>query len=155
MPLGKCANNHTYNMDKHGKICPICILNEQVSNETKTAPKVPEGKYVCAWLVCVAGINKGRSYVIHSGKNFIGGGDDMDIQILGDNIIELYRHAIIAYDTTQNTATLLPGESRGIVYVNRAAVYDPTEIEDFAVIEVGGSSFAYVPFCSSEFAWSS
>ncbi|MCL2337665.1 MAG: FHA domain-containing protein [Firmicutes bacterium] len=115
--------------------------------------KIPENRYVCGWLVCVEGINKGMSYPIHQGKNFIGGGDGMDIQILGDNKVDQYRHAIVAFDDKTLKTMLLPGESRGLVYLNDMAVYTPTILEDYAQIDVGDSKLKFVPFCGDKHQW--
>ena len=38
---------------------------------------------VCGWIICIEGAKVGMDYKIHEGKNFVGRGDEMDIQILG------------------------------------------------------------------------
>ena len=160
MPVGECANRHMYNRDKHGDTCPVCgIVSRKANEEGKSKEEilamltVPEGKYACAWLICIEGINKGRSYQIHSGKNFLGSGDDMDIQILGDEKVDRYRHAVFAYDDKTMKTTLLPGESVGLVYLENSAVYGPKILDAQANIEVGDSRFIFVPFCSDNFNW--
>lgn len=161
MPLGECANKHMYNRDKYGDTCPICGLVSRKSKEDgKTKEeieamlKLPQDKYVCAWLVCTEGINKGRSYAIHPGKNFLGSGDDMDIQILGDDKVDRYRHAILAFDNKTQKTTLLPGESVGLVYLENAAVYSPQVLQTSAKIEIGESKLMFIPFCGDKFEWS-
>ena len=160
MPLGECANRHMYNKDKYGDTCPICgLVSRKSMEEGKTKEeieamlKVPVDKYACAWLVCIDGINKGRSYPIHPGKNFLGSGDGMDIQILGDEKVDRYRHAVLAYDNKTLRTTLLPGESVGLVYLENAAVYAPKELDAYTKIEVGGSRFIFVPFCGDSYQW--
>jgi len=161
MPLGKCANKHTYNQDKYGDTCPICgLVSRKAKEEGKTKEeieamlKLPEEKYVCAWLVCIEGINKGRSYPIHPGKNFLGSGDDMDIQILGNDKVDRYRHATLAFDDKTLMTTIFPGESQGLVYLESAAVYGPKTLDAFAKIEIGNSILMFVPFCGEPFHWS-
>ena len=160
MPLGVCENKHTYNRDKHGDTCPICgLVSRKAKEEGKTKEeieamlKLPESQYVCGWLVCVEGINKGRAYTVHADKNFIGSGDDMDVQILGDDKVDRYRHAILSFDGRKLEATLLPGESRGLVYLNDNAIYVPAKLEEGALIEVGNTLFKYIPFCGPDFQW--
>ena len=160
MPLAECANRHTYNKDKHGATCPICGAGAKgpdaggkTSEEKEAMHKLPEGKYVCGWLVCDEGVNEGRHYELHFGKNFVGSGDTMDVQILGDDQVDRYRHAAIAFDGNANTATLLPGESSGLVYLEGRAVYKPEELETYARIEIGGSVFTYVQYCSENHRW--
>jgi hypothetical protein len=150
-----------YNGDKYGDTCPICGLTLKKSREDGKTPeeieamlKIPEDRYVCAWLVCVEGLNKGLSYQVHPGKNFVGGGDDMDIQILGDDKVNMYRHAILAYDERTMKTTLLPGESVGLVYLEDQPVYAPAPLSALARITVGDSQFLFVPFCGDDYKWS-
>jgi hypothetical protein len=161
MPLRECQNKHIYNGDKYGDKCPVCGLISRKDKETGKTPeeiaaelKVPENEYVCGWLVCIDGVNKGRSYPIHSGKNFVGSGDDMDVQILGDEKVDRYRHAILAFDDKTQKTTLLPGESAGLAYLDGKSVYAPAPLNIKAVIEIGGSKFMYVPFCDDAYHWS-
>ena len=51
-----------------------------------------EVRPVCGWLVCIEGARVGMDYKIFKGKNFVGRGDAMDIQILGDNEINRKNH---------------------------------------------------------------
>ena len=160
MPLGECANRHLYNKDKHGDTCTICGLVSRKSKEEGKTPeeiaemlKLPQEKYVCGWLVCIEGINKGRSYPVQAGKTFIGSGDDMDIQILGDEGVDRYRHAIIAYDGKKHEFVLLPGESAGLAYLEEMAVYVPSKLSSHARIEIGGSKFVFIPFCGEQYDW--
>jgi hypothetical protein len=149
-----------YNGDKYGDTCPICgLVSKKSKEEGKTREeiaamlKIPEGRYVCGWLVCVEGINKGLSYPIHPGKNFAGSGDDMDIQILGDDKVDRYRHAALAYDGKTQQTTLLPGESVGLVYLDGQAVYAPVPLSAYSKISLGDSQFLFAPFCGDQFGW--
>jgi hypothetical protein len=160
MALAKCVNNHTYNKDKYEDTCPICgVVAKKYKDDGKTQAeleamyKLPEDQYVCAWLVCTEGINKGRSYPIHPGKNFIGSGDGMDVQILGDSKVDRDRHAILAYDDSKWEANLLPGESKGLVYHEETAIYVPTPLKAFSAIGIGASKFRYIPLCGDEHKW--
>ena len=160
MPLGECANKHLYNRDKNGDTCPICGLVDRKSKENNMTPeeieamlKVPEDEYICGWLVCIEGVNKGRSYPIHPGKNFVGSSAEMDIQIQGDDKVDGYRHAILAYDEETHQITLLPGESEGLVYLENVALYTPKILETNARIGLGDSNFMFIPFCGDSYQW--
>ena len=108
---------------------------------------------VCGWLVCISGPRQGKDYKIRSGKNFIGRADDMDIQILGDNKISRRNHGVVVFDPKKRQTVLLPGDSNGLVYHNEAAVYTPTVLDSYDVIEMGDSRFVFVPFCGDNFMW--
>lgn len=161
MSLVKCPSGHLYNALRYGKICPYCKMQLQ----DEAGVKKPEGfeppielleeeiKPVCGWMVCIAGARVGMDYKIHSGKNFIGRGDDMDIQIIGDNEINRKNHAIIVYDPKNRKTMLLPGDSEGLVYLNDDAVYTPTLVKPYQTIELGKSRFIFIPLCGDNFEW--
>ncbi len=161
MSLMRCPNGHMFNTRKHGNICPYCNMEADAMEEVKA----PEGfetpmelleeevPPVCGWLVCIEGARVGKDYKIKNGKNFVGRGDDMDIQILGDNEISRKNHTIIVYDAKKKNTVILPGDSAGITYLNQDAVYVPTELVPYDTIELGRSKFVFVPFCGEHFEW--
>jgi len=161
MSLVKCPSGHVYNPIRYGKICPYCKLKLKQEDSAEK----PEGfeapvdllqediRPVCGWLVCIEGARVGMDYRLHSGKNFIGRGDDMDVQILGDNEVNRKNHAIIVYDPKMKNTMLLPGDSEGLVYLNNDAVYVPTEIKAYNTMEIGRSRFLFIPLCGDSFSW--
>lgn len=161
MSLVKCPSGHVYNAIRYGKICPYCKMKLQEENgvdkpdgfEPPIELLEEEIKPVCGWLVCIAGARVGMDYKIHRGKNFIGRGDDMDVQILGDNEINRKNHAIIVYDPKNRNTMLLPGDSEGLVYLNEEAVYVPAEVKHHDTVELGRSRFLFVPLCGENFEW--
>ena len=160
MSLVRCPNGHVYNARRYGKECPYCRMKLEEEDEKK-----PEGfeppvevltedvKPVCGWLVCIAGARVGMDYKIHDGKNFVGRGDDMDIQITGDNEINRRNHTVIVYDHKQRNTVILPGDAAGLAYLNDQAVYVPTELNPYDTIELGKSRFIFVPLCGENFEW--
>jgi len=108
---------------------------------------------VCGWLVCIEGARVGKDYKIHRGKNFVGRGDDMDIQIIGDNEINRKNHTIIVYDPKKLNTVILPGDSAGLAYLNEEPVYVPTELKPYDTISMGKSRFLFVPLCGTNFSW--
>ena len=83
----------------------------------------------------------------------MGRADNMDIQILGDNKISRRNHCVIVYDEKKSKTVILPGDSNGIVYLNDEAVYVPTQLSQYDVIEMGESKFLFIPFCGEHFKW--
>ena len=90
---------------------------------------------------------------VMDGKNFVGRADDMDIQILGDNKIARRNHAVIVFDAKKRENMILPGDSNGLVYLNGEAVYLPQPLSAYDVIEMGESTFLFVPFCGEHYMW--
>lgn len=161
MSLVRCPNGHVYNGRRYGKICPYCSKQlEGVEEEKKPVGFEPpmellteEVPPVCGWLVCLHGARVGMDYKIHHGKNFVGRGDDMDIQILGDNAINKKNHTIIVYDSKKRSTVILPGDAAGLAYLNDEAVYVPTKLNPYDTIELGKSRFIFVPLCGDSFEW--
>lgn len=161
MSLVRCPNGHVYNGRRYGATCPYCKMKLEEEGERKKPidfePPIDvlqeEVQPVCGWLVCIEGARVGMDYKIHNGKNFVGRGDDMDIQILGDNAINRKNHTIIVYDQKKRNTVILPGDSAGLAYLNDEAIYVPTELKPYDVIELGKSRFLFVPLCGENFEW--
>ena len=161
--LIRCQNGHLFSARRYGTVCPYCNI-ETATKEKKEMGAVSgetweemlftqETSPVCGWLVCISGPRQGKDYKVKSGKNFVGRADDMDIQILGDNKISRRNHGVIVFDPKKKETVLLPGDSNGLVYHNEAAVYIPTVLGAYDVIEMGDSKFVFVPFCGENFMW--
>lgn len=165
MSLVRCKNGHMFSSRRYGDTCPYCnieleqkkkSLNFLYDDPDKTVPLSGAEEHVdpvTGWLVCIEGSQYGKDYRIHNGKNFIGRGDNMNIQILGDNSISRVNHAAIVYDKKNKSTYLLPGDSTGLSYVNKEAVYSPVELTPYAVIELGRSKFLFIPLCGEHFEW--
>ncbi|WP_129599940.1 FHA domain-containing protein [Anaerophilus nitritogenes] len=162
MSLIRCQNGHMFSARRYGTICPYCNIETASKEQPQLPPKdfdieeellKEEIQPVCGWLVCIEGARVGKDYKIKEGKNFIGRADDMDIQILGDNKISRRNHAIVVYDPKKRNSVLLPGDASGIAYLNDEAVYIPTELSPYDVIELGKSKFLFIPFCGEHFEW--
>ena len=161
MSLVRCPNGHVYNGRRYGKVCQYCSMKLETENgDCKPAGFEPpveileeELEPVCCWLVCISGARVGMDYKIHKGKNFVGRGDEMDIRILGDNEINRRNHAVIVYDHKKRKTVVLPGDASGLVYLGGDAVYVPTDLKPYDVIEMGNSRFIFVPLCGDNFEW--
>lgn len=156
--IERCPDGHLYNTDTYGEFCEVCGKrldplhpDELTSEEREELTHVDEKDWVCGWLVCIRGPNKGSSYKIRMGRNFIGS-DSKYIQITGDRQIDK-NHAIITYDESNHTTILQPGASREIIYVQDDAIFKPKELSPFDKIELGKSVFKYVPLCGDKFDW--
>lgn len=108
---------------------------------------------VVGWLICIEGADRGRDYRIRSERNFIGRDHKMDICIGGDDTIARDNHAIISFNPKKVSFLLMPGDGRGIVYLNEDEVATATELHAYDVIDLGESKLLFVPLCGEKFKW--
>ena len=168
MSLTRCANGHMFSSRRHGNVCPYCNVvveqfskpngqpNAGVTEDDKTMPYFGEVEGidpVTGWLICIEWPQMGRDYRILSEKNFIGRAEEMHIRIIGDNTISKRNHAVIVYDHKKRNFFMLPGDASGLAYLNSEAVYTPTELSAYDVIQLGRSKFLFIPLCGVHFEW--
>ena len=158
----QCPVGHLFDVRTNGRKCPYCgrIVGQRSSKTVDVNVEAVEESLlyvpvepVCGWLACIDGARKGQSFVLHAGKNFIGRGDDMDVQILGDLQIARRNHAVIAYDPKNRKFMLVPGESEGLVYLNGQSVYQATLLLDMSMIQLGNTTLVFRPLCGDNFDW--
>ena len=163
MSLMRCQEGHLFSPRRYGSSCPY--WNKTVALTKKHCDPAYDSKTpylgdlevmdpVTGWLVCIEGPSKGRDYKIMTEKNFLGRGETMDIQILGDNHIAKKNHAVFVYDTKKRKTLILPKDAQGLVYVNDEAVYTPQELSVYDTIELGKSKFIFIPLWGENFEWS-
>lgn len=131
-------------------------INNAESGEGRTVALIKEEKGidpVVGWLVCIEGKEKGRDYRIHADNNFIGRSDAMDICIRGDETVSRENHAIVSYDTVDNTYYFSPGEGRAIIRLNNQALFQTAVLNAYDKITIGKSTFLFLPLCGKEFSW--
>ena len=146
-----CPYGHRFSKTRYGTICPHCGFDLDtpekvyVNLRKECGLSLREERPVCAWLVCIEGARKGKSYVISFGENFIGTDRDNEIQILGDEKIKK-KHTLIYFDEKENKGMLLPARADGIVYIDNKAVYERRILKDQNILEIGKEKFIYVVF---------
>ncbi len=106
---------------------------------------------VTAWIVCIEGTVKGKSYEIHLNKNYLGRDKLMDICIPDDLKVSRENHLSITYDDKNNRFFVKP--ENGSVAVNGALVTGPLEIFGNDEIEFGESKYVFIPYCNKERNW--
>lgn len=159
----RCPVGHVWDPRISGKMCPTCGFVVQGDEKAQALPRAVEEletellykfiEPVCGWLACIDGPRRGQSFVLHEGKNFIGRGDNMDVQILGDPAVARENHACIAYDPKNRKFILVPGDSEGIVYLENRSIFHATELMDLSRIQIGGTVLVFRPLCGEHFSW--
>lgn len=173
MGMKRCESGHYYDTDKH-VVCPLCsavnVAETPVAKQANSPQQAPAaaalgGKTVAVmkkekgidpvvgWLVCVKGPDRGLDYRIKGEKNFIGRATNMDIAILHDETISRENHLAISYNPKKKSFKVLPGEGRGIVYLNGDEVDSPKDLEKGDKIELGQTTLMFVPLCGEDFDW--
>lgn len=106
---------------------------------------------VTGWLISIENENKGKSFELHDGRNFIGRSLSMDVVLTADNTISRKNHFSIIYDNKSNEFFALPGE--GSVFVNEMLLCNPTTIEENDILSLGSYKFIFVPYCKEGRTW--
>lgn len=104
-------------------------------------------------LLCISGPDFGATYLLKSGKNFIGRDAAMDVVLGADQKVSRYRHAIVVYEPKQRMFLAQPGESSELLYVNNKVVLEPLRLYEYDELSVGDTSLLFVPICGSQFSW--
>ena len=169
MKLDRCKNGHMYDVSRY-TACPYCKsegldleikedkinLVEEMEDDDKTMAywsKDVNIDPVVGWLTCIEGAEKGKDFRIVSERNFIGRGDDMDIQLTGDNSISRKNHCSISYNPKKRIFMITPGQANGLIYIDNEALYDTRELKAYNLIEIGESKFIFVNLCGENFDW--
>lgn len=108
---------------------------------------------VVGWLVCTAGPERGADYRLHSERNFIGRGEAADVRITSDKTVSRENHVSVSFDPKRDSFRLLPGEGRGIVYLNGEELVAPMLLTAGDRIELGETALLFVPLCGPAFRW--
>lgn len=108
---------------------------------------------VVGWLVCVKGPDMGKDYRLHSGTNFIGRSERMDVCIKNDNAISRSAAASISYDDRSRTFFIQKGEVRNLIYLNGRALRADADLSIYDRIEIGNTMLVFVPLCGQQFNW--
>ncbi|MCM1160531.1 MAG: FHA domain-containing protein [Roseburia sp.] len=108
---------------------------------------------VVGWLVCIEGADFGSSFIIKSGRNFVGRSGDMDIVLHGDSSISRVKHAIILYEPKRREFIAQAGESRELFYVNEEVVLNSTRLKQHDILMIGNTKLMFFPCCGENFSW--
>ena len=108
---------------------------------------------VVGWVVIIDGDDKGKSFNLKTGRNFIGRNASQDVVLAKDKAVSREKHAIIVYEPRQRKFLVQPGDSRGLFYVNDNVVLGSEELKPYDVILVGKTQLAFIPFCGEKFSW--
>lgn len=182
MPQLQCSKGHLYIVDSgQSNQCPTCATMDNELTKTRaiyeatpttsnfsdmghppSASKKTVGIYdhlnaeidpVVGWLACTRGPDKGKDWRLVAGRNSIGRGTEMQVALIGDAAVSREKQALVSYEPRRQVFTLLPGDSRGLVYLNGEEVTTAVTLNAHDCIELGKSALIFVPLVGSQFSW--
>lgn len=138
--LDKTRTNSTFDTTFHS----------DTSGKTQSIYSKKNMNPVSGWLVCIDGENKGRSFDLHIGKNFVGRSMKSDV-IINDPQVSRENHFSIIFEPKESKFYVSMGAS--IIHVNSEVLKSSAELFEDDVIEAGSSKFVFVPFCKEGRDW--
>lgn len=108
---------------------------------------------VVGWLVAVKGLHIGEGFPLFAGRCSIGRGEQNKVVISGDKTISRDKHAWILYEPRKREFWLQPGTESGLTYHNDEIVMEKIKLNNRDKIEMGNSTFLFVPLCNETFSW--
>lgn len=150
--VAKFVHRHDSNSDS--------ILTKSLRNSLNNSNEVQKtvAKYfvdrnmnpIAGWLVCTEGENKGRSFEIHIGKNFVGRSMKMDIHT-NDERISRENHFAIIYEPKE--AEFYAVQGNGLTYFNGTILTDAEKLSEDDELLAGSSTYVFIPFCKKGRDW--
>lgn len=107
---------------------------------------------VTGWLVCLNGGEKGKDYRLHSGKNFVGRSNTMDVILIDDKSVSRDKHCTVTYDPKGNEFYLSP-ENGNTVYLNGEMMETAKKIKADDVITIGKTDLIFISYCKEDRTW--
>lgn len=108
---------------------------------------------VVGWLVCTGGEYYGQSFLLKSGRNFIGRNPGMDIVLSGDLSVSRDRHAVVIYEPKAKIFIAQPGDSHELFYLNDKVVLNNEVLNPYDVLTIGNEKLLFIPLCGEKFCW--
>lgn len=111
------------------------------------------------WLVCIEGVDKGRSFRLVKGNNPIGragNGKKYAVSLTDQAISRKGACGVIVYNEKNNRFFITPGDLTTNInpYLNDEILLSPHLLEPRARLEIAGDLLIFVPFCCDKFKWS-
>lgn len=107
---------------------------------------------VVGWLVCEDGPERGRSYPLYAGRNFIGRSHRSDVSIYDDNSISRENHCSIIFEPNESCFFLLPSSNAVTMYGGNV-LRGETLLENEDTFTIGNSTFRLIAYCKKGRTW--
>lgn len=127
--------------------------NAEDTDDSKPAAPAAKVVPVVGWLVCVKGSHFGEHFALESGRNSIGRNSTNSVVLSRELSVSREKHAWLIYEPKKREFFISPGESSGLTYCNGDNVFQPLKLNALDVIELGDSSYVFMPLCGEQFTW--
>ena len=128
--------------------------NEPVVSKASGQTKSPMEDPPVGWLIAIDGPGKGTVLTLGIGMNSIGRGDDPRVSIpFDDQQISRGKSFAVAYDEKNAQFHLLPGDGKTLVYIDGSPVLSGVLMESHMRLQIGQTTFTFVPLCGPDFNW--
>jgi len=107
---------------------------------------------IAGWLVCIAGLEKGRDYRLYQGFNRMGRDYKMDIPVMEDKSLGREPVCAVVYDDKTNKFFAVQQQGN-IAYLNGKVLQGAVEMKTGDIISAGKSQFEFVAFCREGRTW--
>lgn len=154
----KQPQKHTVRLTDMAEEATLASQIAQIQQESASGAKTmalygTEADPVTGWLVCVRGVEKGVSYPLKTGQNFIGRALNMDIVLHQENSVSRNKHALIVFEPKRQIFLIQQGESSGLTYVNEELLMGMRQLQPYDKLQLGECELIFVPFCGPKFNW--
>ncbi len=103
------------------------------------------------WLVCVKGLDYGRSFPLYAGFNRIGRGAGNDV-VLRDAQVSREEHCSVVYEEKKNVFYVFP-KAGNLSYLEGEMVEGAQELRSGQKITLGETDLEFAAFCMGEKRW--
>lgn len=107
------------------------------------------------WLVCIRGSYRGQAFPCAAGKNRIGRGEQLEIDLRNEPSVSRDTHAIVFYEPVRRQFYVQSGTGAGLVYLNGEMIFDGEHcpLAAYDRLTIGKLVFLFLPLCGDRFSW--
>lgn len=110
------------------------------------------------WLVCIKGVDRGRSFRLVKGNNSIGrpgNGKNYAVELSDQQISRKGAAGVIVYNEKNNMFYITPGDLTTNInpYLNDEILLSPKILPARSILEIADDVLMFVPFCCDKFVW--
>lgn len=148
------SDEFTQYMPKNPDVVPIKLPGADYGDEKTVGVFRAESgiEPVVGWLVCTQGKERGRAYLLHVGRNFVGRAMKSDICIADDREVSGEDHCSIVYEPRRITYMIARGNGESVL-INGEPLESTYILMGEEEIQIGASIFVFIPYCKEGRTW--